>query len=184
METKCVNVTKQAYTNMILNKLWPAVKEKWPRDRSTRIQTIGIQQDNPKTHIQPTDEDWINAKDADNRFKFELKEQPANSPDTNILDLGFFRSLQSLQWKQPPASTIDELIANVQQAWELYEPKQLAKIWLTHQAVMDCILDDHGGNDYELPHLGKDKHFHDGQLPASLMLSEGAKDAVSYLEQV
>jgi hypothetical protein len=42
-------------------------------------------------------------------FDIELISQPANSPDLNVLDLGFFNSIQSLQHQYSPR-TIDEMI--------------------------------------------------------------------------
>ena len=71
-----------------------------------------------------------------------MKKQAANCADTNILDLGFFCALQSLQFKQPPAQNIDKLIANVNAAWEQYDPVSLNKIWLSYPAVTNCILEE------------------------------------------
>jgi hypothetical protein len=39
-----------------------------------------------------------------------LLTQPAQSPDTNILDLSFFRALQSAQWDHGFATEIDGLM--------------------------------------------------------------------------
>jgi hypothetical protein len=47
-----------------------------------------------------------------------------NSPHFNVMDLGFFNSMQSLQ-TQKPAHSIDELIQNVQTAFEELEPQAL-----------------------------------------------------------
>lgn len=38
--------------------------------------------------------------------------QPPNSPDLNVLDLGFFSSIQALQHRESPNS-IDELVTAV-----------------------------------------------------------------------
>lgn len=38
--------------------------------------------------------------------------QPPNSPDLNVLDLGFFRAIQSLKYKEA-SKTIDELVSGV-----------------------------------------------------------------------
>ena len=139
-ETKCMNVTKAVYTDYIVNKVLPAAIAKWPRDRGTRAQSIGMQQDNPTTHMKGDDPLWVEATNRHKRFKFHLREQPANSPDTNILDLGFFRALQSAYFKLKAANNIDGLIANVQKAWEEYDPVRLYHIWLSHQAVCEQIL--------------------------------------------
>ena len=94
-----------------------------------------------------------------------LRGQPANLPDTNVLDLGFFRSLQTDYYKLKCAKDIDGLIANVLKAWEGYDLRKLDKIWVSHQAVCDEILCYNGGNDYTLPHLGKDKRENHGNVP-------------------
>ena len=149
-----------------------------------RKQHLGIQQDNPYSHINSDDEQWQREKDSHSRFKFHLREQPARSPDTNILDLGFFRALQSLQWKQPPATTIEGLIANVKAAWDAYNPIKLNRIWLTHQQVCDCILAHHGDNDFDIPHMAKESLEKQNELPTRLDLTEDATREMSHLEQV
>ncbi|KAF0683350.1 Aste57867_24606 [Aphanomyces stellatus] len=49
-------------------------------------------------------------------WSFALAPQPPNSSDINILDLGFFAAIQSLQHRSS-AKTIDELVGNVQRAF-------------------------------------------------------------------
>lgn len=51
-------------------------------------------------------------------FDIRLICQPANSPDFNILDLGFFRAIQSIQYKKT-AKTIQDLIPVVQEVCDL-----------------------------------------------------------------
>lgn len=181
LETKPMNVTKAIYTDYILNKVISAIIAKWPHCQARTV-NIGIRQDNPNTHIDPMDPQWIQAKDSHPKFKFYMKKQPPNSPDTNILDLGFFRSLQALQWQQPPATTIDGLIANVMAAWEQYDPVLLNKIFLTHQRVCNAILEtEDGGNDFGIPHMGKEKLIKEGRLPISTTVSTQAMSHFSQL---
>lgn len=183
-ETKTLNITKEVYRDFIIGKVLPAIYEKFPRNRS-RQQVVSIQQDNPNTHFREDDEEWQAAVSCHPCFKVQLKQQPPNSPDTNILDLGFFRAIQSLQWKQPPARTIDALIANVDKAFSIYDPNLLEKIWLTHQGICDNILVHDGDNDFDPPHMAKDSiKNRDGKLPASFILSESARAALSNTEQL
>ena len=183
-ETKPVTVTKDVYREYIIGKLLPAIYEKFSRDCS-RQQNVFLHQDNPNTHIRETDPEWQEAARNHPRFKISMKQQPFKLPDTNILDLGFFRSLQSLQWKQPPARTIDDLVQNVQNAFAVYDPRVLEKIWLTHQGICDNILIHHGDNNFDPPHIGKDAILsNDGKLPSRLFLSENARAALSNAEQV
>ena len=174
LETKCINVKREVYTQFMYDKVLPATIAKFPLDKADCTQTVYIQQDNPNTHINLNDPEWLRVSQQDPCFKFHFKKQPANSPDTNILDLGYFRALQSSQWKQPPARNIDELIAQVNTAWEQYDPFKLNKIWLSHQAVCNCILEDEGHNNFQLPHIGKDKQERNAKLPIQLEVSECA----------
>jgi hypothetical protein len=91
---------------------------------------IGIQHDNAPSHFTEDDPQWVNLVQNDPYFRFSLKQQPPNSPDTNVLDLGFFASIQSMQWGQEPQTTIDGLIASVTAAFIRYDPKVLDRIWL------------------------------------------------------
>ncbi len=105
-----------------------------------------------------------------------MREQAANSPDTNINDLGFFASLSADYWQQTPATNIDELIANVNRAFEEYDPKKLNRIWLTHGSVMNQILETNGDNNYNIAHLRKRQLERRGTLPRQIELSEAAKE--------
>jgi len=58
-----------------------------------------------------------------NGFDIKLMCQPPNSPDLNILDLGFFSAIQSLQHKACP-KTIEDLVAVVEESFEIYPTKR------------------------------------------------------------
>jgi hypothetical protein len=74
----------------------------------------------------------------------------------NGLDLGFFRSVQSLQ-QQTNCRTIEELIAAVQGAWENSEGETLEKVWLSLPRHMEAIMLDGGGNRYSTPHRSEEE---------------------------
>jgi hypothetical protein len=77
----------------MIDKLLPDIKAKWPAEG--RHETIWIQQDNCRTHIPVDDPEFCAAAQADG-CDIRLMCQPANSPDTNVLDLGFFEAIQPL----------------------------------------------------------------------------------------
>ena len=83
-----------------------------------------------------------------------MRNQPANSPDFNVLDLGFFNAIQSLQHQIAPTS-IEELVTAVETAFRQLEPSKLNDCFLTLQSVMECTMACDGGNSYRLPHLKK-----------------------------
>ena len=86
-------VTKEVYRELLISKLLPAIIEKWPQtDRLSR--KIYIQQDGPKSHIGEDDKEFKDTL-AEQDINMELYTQVANSPDVNLLDLGFFQAIQS-----------------------------------------------------------------------------------------
>ena len=51
--------------------------------------------------MRVNDADFIQATNGDG-FTIHLMCQPPNNPDLNILNLGFFRAIQSIQHQQSP----------------------------------------------------------------------------------
>jgi hypothetical protein len=95
---------------MLIEDLFPAVHAEWPQERPAPF----IQQDNAKPHLLLNDPDIIAAlAGADREISIQLMMQPANSPDFNILNLCFFRSLPSLSQKRK-SRNMKELIENVE----------------------------------------------------------------------
>lgn len=178
IESKPVSVTANVYKQMVFEKVLPAIKAKWPRGYDGynpvgELPTINLQHDNAPVHFDVKDDDWQKQKRLYSRcINLKLKEQLANSPDCNILDLGFFRSLQSLQWGREPAMTVEGLIKNVEGAFNDYAPDKLNRTWITHQTVMEEIILCHGDNDYNIPHLGKEKLSRKKDLPKSMELND------------
>eukprot|EP00903_Cladosiphon_okamuranus_P009723 g9245.t1 len=143
--TKCVEVTKETYKEKLINDVIPAIKAKWPA--ATRRGPIFLQQDNAKPHLITNDAEVLEACTSDG-FDIRLINQPPNSPDTNILDLGFFASIQSLQDRCKPR-TIDDLVGEVETAWETASHDKLGKVWTSLQACMEQILLCGGDNTYD-----------------------------------
>jgi hypothetical protein len=55
--------------------------------------TVRVQQDNTKPHIKADDQRFVDAVAATG-MDIKLINQLPNSPDMNVLDLGFFRAIQ------------------------------------------------------------------------------------------
>lgn len=85
------------YKPYLLEYLVPVIKDKWTR--KDRCLLIWIQQDNAKLHASPFDLEILTAG-SKGGWNIQLTFQPSNSPDMNILDLGLFASLQSLQYRK------------------------------------------------------------------------------------
>ncbi|ETV83841.1 hypothetical protein H257_04451 [Aphanomyces astaci] len=93
--------------------------------------------------------------------------QPPNSPDLNVLDLGYFASIQSLQNKVVSHS-IDDVIQSTLASFEALSSEKLENVFHTFQAVMRLVLEHNGSNHFPLPHLKKDAKRRTGTLSANL----------------
>ena len=120
------SVNKETIRTFLVDKVLPAVKEKWPTKERGR--PIFIQQDNAKTHIAVDDPDFCHVAQEDG-WDIRLMCQPPNSPDLNVLDLGFFAALQALFEKSSP-SNIPEIEANVIKAYLEYPVDRSNRVFL------------------------------------------------------
>ena len=121
---------------MIVDNVLPATAEKWSIGQ--RNKTFRIQQDNAPVHIGNEDEEFRLAVEAAG-IDIKLYEQPPNSPDLNVLDLGYFRALQSLQYKRP-SKDVAEMIATVQRTYADMPWRILNNNFLTLQTCMEEII--------------------------------------------
>ncbi|KAH6804494.1 hypothetical protein C2S51_032741 [Perilla frutescens var. frutescens] len=161
MEAKpIVSVTKDVIRSYVLTKLLPSIKEKWS---SSSSRTIFIQQDNARPHLDINDAHFVEEAQKDG-FDIRLCCQPPNSPDMNVLDLGFFRAIDSLQHQEAP-STIEEFVAAVENSFEKFPTQELNNVFLTLQSYMVEVMKSLDGNNYKIPHMNKPKLIRDGQLP-------------------
>ncbi|KAK9733651.1 hypothetical protein RND81_04G081700 [Saponaria officinalis] len=154
------SITKEVVKQYLLQKVIPAIKDKWPAGSNKHII---IQQDNAKTHISGDDPEFLKVAQADG-FDIVLQCQPSNSPDLNINDLGFFRVIQTIQHEKSP-KTVRELINAVEVAFNETNDVTLNYVWLSLMFYMNEILSDKGNNKYKLPHMNKKRLSRLGILP-------------------
>ena len=177
--TKALNVDTKVYRDLIINKVVPAIVEKWPQ--SQRKNTVKIQQDNAPVHIKPTDPAFVAAVENSN-MDIQLVFQPPNSPDLNVLDLGFFNAIQTLQYQANPKN-IDELIEAVATSFNKLELQKLDNIFLTLQKVMECVILAKGSNNFAIPHSTKRHLERVGQLRIpSIVISDELRTAIALSE--
>jgi hypothetical protein len=115
-------------------------------------------------------------------LSISLVNQPPNSPDTYVLDLGFFNSIQSLQEKKR-TQTVPELVKAVQDSFEELDRLSLNKVFITHQQCLQEIILCDGGNNYKIPHMGKVKLARPGQLPVSIQVKDELRTKIVELEE-
>ena len=177
---KNTSIDKSVYRQLLIEKVLPAIKEKWPRGSWSRNNVIiRVQQDGASSHIAPVDEEFVRALERmEMTYKLLLYTQPPNSPECNINDLGFFRALQSHYERSSPRDE-KELIDCVLKAYDEYDLKKINLIYLSLMGVYNQIIDANGGNKFKLPHLGKQRLERIGELPTVLDASDMAVELLS-----
>ena len=156
----------------MIEKVIPAIKMKWP-DRGMN-RTVVIQHDRALAHIEENDQEFnLHAKQG--VWNICLETQSAKSPDTNVLDLSFFRALQAKQWSLGPQTTIEGLVAKVLWAFGEFDPRKIHCGFLTLQTCLNDMLEVNGGNDYKIRHLGKLAILHEfGEIPRTFAATDEA----------
>ena len=94
---KNTTITKEVYRKILMEKVVPSIEQNWPQGAwNNENITIKVQQDSPNSHISQNDNQFKQfLRERDLLNKIQLVTQPAQSPDLNINDLGFFRALQA-----------------------------------------------------------------------------------------
>ncbi|RHY13105.1 hypothetical protein DYB34_014015 [Aphanomyces astaci] len=111
MVTKLVNVDAAVYRDYVMNKVVPAIKPTFP----SANKRVVLQHDNATPHGSITDAALASVSTGG--LMFVMRRQPPDSPDQNVLDLGFFASIQSLQYKKM-SRTEDDVIRNTLEAFD------------------------------------------------------------------
>ena len=104
-------VSREVIKETIINKLLPNIVKYFPRDTST----IKIQLDGSGSH-SIHDYPEINRAFLDSGLNINLVKQPPQSPDLNVLDLGYFNSIQSLQ-KTKVCHEVEDLVSAVVESY-------------------------------------------------------------------
>ena len=81
--------------------------------------------------------------------------QAVNSPDINLLDLGFFGAIQSFNDSTPKDE--EELIELVSMAYNNYPQNMINQTWLTLQCCFNQIIMHTSNNDYNIDHIATEK---------------------------
>lgn len=170
---KPLKVTKEVYTNFLLDHVVPAIMQKFPPTEAP----IYIQQDNARPHCSNAEFQvkYLEVREllqeeyspVDFNWDIRLFQQPPNSPDLNINDLGLYASLQQITWRRV-CQTLEQLVENVLEVWDIYPAYKINNLWLTLQCCMNEIIECHGDNDYRIPHMNKQRLERLGQLPVSI----------------
>ena len=104
--------------------------------------------------------------------------QPAQSPDLNVLDLGFFRSLQS-RVCSASSTSLSDMKDNIERMYWEYDAQTMERVWQSLFSVYNSILQQKGGNQYKLAHTNKAKAQREGTLGRYVEVDRAALGALS-----
>jgi hypothetical protein len=95
---------REGKKRMMIGLMLPDIKKKMPINNN-----IAVQQDGAKAHLPVNDPDFKTKVQElyGNEDAVKLYTQPAQSPDLNVNDLGFFASLQSLYYRTSPKNSLE-----------------------------------------------------------------------------
>lgn len=154
---KDVNMDGPKFRKMMIQQVFKAIREKM-----SWADQVTVQFDNARPHTSKDVTRYLKSacndkgKDGKSRVKISILDQPAQSPDTNCNDLGFYASLDS-QMPKRRSFNVDKLYGEVRTAWAKYPSEKLHQIFDTKSAIMEEIIKAKGDNDFKLPHK-KDRH--------------------------
>ena len=172
---------------MMLETIIPAIKASFPgKDRGY---DVIIQMDNAKPHVGLNDDKDIIAALTTKPWNMEIKYQPPQSPECNILDLGILFCIQKEQQKHT-CRTLTDLLVLVKNSYDAITPLTLRRCFLSLKYVIIKILEHEGGNRFKIPHVGKLKYWNKFQtLPTTVECTELAlyniiyKDVIKFLHK-
>ncbi|CAM9343508.1 unnamed protein product [Discosporangium mesarthrocarpum] len=165
MMLKSATVNAEIYKELMIDKVIAAIKARMPGPPG---HTIFVQQDGAKSHTGGGVMEAIQAKAGDSII---LETQPANSPDLNVNDLGYFYSMQQLK-EDVGVSSAEDLVEATVEAFGVYPRETLERVWQSLFAVLGEVLGSKGDNSYKLPHLGKENLSRAGKLPVNKRVDE------------
>ena len=111
---------------MLLTKVVLAIKEKWPA--GDRGQTITIQQDNAGPHIDNNNNNKFCSAIDDIQPTIKLGRQPAQSLETNMLNLGLFCAIDCA-WKKFQQLTLKSWWRRYQQRSTHFRRKEFTNVY-------------------------------------------------------
>ena len=85
----------------------------------------------------------------------QIVRKPPQLPYLNVLDLGYFTSIQCLQ-QTNKSLTVNQLVSNVQQSFIELLSNKIINILLTLKSVVIDIIKNDGYNNYLMKHHKKE----------------------------
>ena len=161
------------HQNWYTETLLPTIKQKmtW-----LRHEDVTVQEDGATPHTGHDTPSKLNATGREGGWNIKLVTQPAQSPDLNVNDLGFFASLESVVWKEGYES-VDEMVAGIPAMFVEYDTKTLERVYQSRFKRYYQVHRVRGGNDFEVEHMGIAQRQKRGELVMVVKIDREAFNA-------
>ncbi|CAN0313379.1 unnamed protein product [Discosporangium mesarthrocarpum] len=165
MEINPITMDGEQEKQMMVMEVIPAIKARMP---GASARPIWVQQDGSKAHARSG---VVAAIEAADRGNIILETQPPSSPDLNVLELGFFHSIQRLK-DDLGVSNVRELVKATIKALDEYPRETLERCWHCLFALYGEVLGCKGDNNFRIPHPGINKAQRAGKLSQNAWVDE------------
>jgi len=162
-EEKDVNITSHRFVVKMINEVFPTIREKMHF-----CTKVVVQFDNASSHgtananiLALLKEDGarklVNKVTGEGYYpKIVIQPQPAQSPETNVLDCGFFFSLakriSKVERDEFGHDDLNGLWQTLRMKYDTYTAADVARFWHTKTAMVREIFAHEGRNGFPLPH--------------------------------
>ena len=134
----------------MVEKVFPAIRAAYKHLKKHVV----VQVDGARPHTRSSIQASIEAECTRDGCSITVEQQPAQSPDFNVLDLGFFHSLQVRASQIKAGGSLQNIVDSVTTAYCNHDPNTLEWVWQALFNVFDATLRHDGGNDFPVPHAG------------------------------
>jgi hypothetical protein len=145
-----IPVTGDVWAQTLTEKVFPAIRRKM-----SWLSEVNVQFDNARPHTKASIQAKLLAAARNKRgsdgIKIKLCPQPAQSPDLNLNDLGFYSSLDKSIGNERSFNLL-KLWDQISNAFQSYDSSKLSKLVETKRNVIQKVFEHNGDNDYKLPH--------------------------------
>lgn len=151
--TTPVNMNAAEYINMFTKAggVRDKIREKLPHLRYSGIE---VQQDGAKAHTGNNAVGQIDAALQQGNWNCRMLQQPPQSPDLNVLDLGLFNGMKRSADKiKGNGANIDTCVQRMTEAFHAYSSDSMSAVYVLFE-IYRLTLASNGDNGYNLPHSG------------------------------
>ncbi|CAM9807061.1 unnamed protein product [Choristocarpus tenellus] len=133
-----------------MEEILAAIKTKIPWLQGKHVV---VQQDGASPHMGKGNSEISSGAGKTNGWSIRLVTQPSNSPDLNIMDLCFYRSLKCWVIGEKFGS-FEEMVKVIKKQCEEYDETTLERTWQILFVVYNQLLRYKGGNGFSVEHTG------------------------------